>query len=148
VRREREVQGLVVIGAMLVVGAVWATAPVGRYTVAADTVKDEVTGLIWQRAVPASWYTWAEAGVYCQNLSLGGMSDWRLPTKKELESIVDRRATDPAIDSAVFPNTPSEFFWSSTLYAGNSSYKWYVSFPAGRSFVDIVQGAYRVRCVR
>ena len=66
-----------------------------HFTAATDSVKDEVTGLVWERAVPATLYLWADAVPYCQGLSLPGFSTgWRLPSVKELASIVDsgRRA--------------------------------------------------------
>jgi hypothetical protein len=53
-----------------------------------------------------------------------GYNDWRLPNKNELESLVERRCHDPAINAAYFPNVfpdGSVFlqqFWSSSPYTG------------------------------
>ncbi len=60
-----------------------------HFTVAADTVLDTRTGLMWQRAVPVERFTWVEAKAYAKGLRLGGYEDWRLPTKEELLSLPD-----------------------------------------------------------
>ena len=127
-----------------------AAAPPGRFVVnaAAGTVLDTTTTLTWQRAVSGT-YDWAQATAYCQGLNLGGFSTgWRLPTKKELETLVDFRAVNPSIDVTAFPSTPAAAFWTSTLFAGSLSRAWYVSFDTGSSGSFDVPAAYGVRCVR
>jgi hypothetical protein len=122
---------------------VHADAPVGRFTVNGDgTVRDNMTQLVWQQAASASAYTWVDAQSYC-------VAPWRLPTIRELLSIVDFRQTAPAIDRTAFPNTPAQSgFWSSSPYADGSSPAWGVSFSHGISFPARVDGGYSVRCVR
>lgn len=140
---------LVVSAVGLIASSLWAAAPTGRYTLAVDTVKDNKTALTWQRAVPSSTYTHTNAASYCQGLSLGGFSSgWRLPTKKELETLVDRRVTNPSIDSTAFPSTPLEEFWTSTPSAGSPGSVWYVNFDDGDSYYHVTTHTGRVRCVR
>jgi hypothetical protein len=134
--------------ASLAGAAAWAAAPVGRYTLGDETVTDNVNGLVWQRAVDPSTYTWAAARTYCEGLTLAGSSDWRLPTITELESLVDRRRSSPSLDTAAFPNTPSAAFWSSTAYAGSSTDAWVVFFSTGYASFVGPDGTNRVRCVR
>ena len=43
--------------------------------------------------------------------TLCGASDWRLPSRKELLSLVHYGSSTPAIDSARFPNTTANYFW-------------------------------------
>ena len=83
-----------------------------HYTLNADglTVQDHVTGLIWQHSPDANGdgridaddkFTLAEAEQYAEMLNVqgfGGYSDWRLPTLKELYSLIDFRGTDPSGD--------------------------------------------------
>ena len=63
--------------------------------------------------------------------TFAGQTDWRLPNKNELESLVERRCYDPAINARFFPNTPSNWFWSSSPYAGYSDDAWGVNFNNG-----------------
>jgi hypothetical protein len=113
------------------------------------TITDGVTGLMWQQTVSATTYTWAAALAYCPTLTLGGHSDWRLPTVVEVASILDDgQETAPLINATVFPSTPSGIFWSSSLLAGSSSNAWVVSFTFGFTDTYGVTGANNVRCVR
>jgi hypothetical protein len=86
--------------------------------------------------------TWQQAKDYAANLDDG----WRLPTRAELLTLVDDTRHGPAC--AVFPDCPSDWFWTSTPWAGSSSYAWYVNFNRGHaSFYDVGYFS-RVRCVR
>jgi ankyrin repeat protein len=46
---------------------------------------------------------------------------WRLPKEREIVNLVDRKSSNPAIDSTVFPSTPQSWFWSGTTYAEDPS---------------------------
>jgi hypothetical protein len=115
----------------------------GRFTIGADTVFDTVTGLTWQRAT-AGPYSWNAATSYCAGLSLGGIAagGWRLPRKLELESIVDLRAVNSAIDQTAFPNTPLTDFWASSP---SERHRWFVNFASGSS--QRADTSASVRCV-
>ena len=63
--------------------------------------------------------------------ALCGYTDWRLPEKQELHSIVNYGKVGPAIDSAYFPNTVSSYYWSSSPVARNINHAWMVDFYAG-----------------
>ena len=58
------------------------------------TVTDLVTGLMWQ-ADPGSKKTYAEAAAGAAKCRTGGYDDWRLPTIKELYSLIQFSGTDP-----------------------------------------------------
>lgn len=113
------------------------------------TVTDLATGLTWQQheglILPMSNDGPAEA--YCQGLSLAG-GGWRLPTVKELLSIVDNRVYDPAIDGDVFPNTRTSSYWSATTDAHYSGAAWRVNFYHGYVVSHNKSYTYYVRCVR
>jgi hypothetical protein len=117
------------------------------------TVTDNATGLIWQKEDDNNTYTWSSDGVvteasdYCTTLDLGGSTSWRLPTIEELVSILDIGRYSPAIDT-VYTNTNSSSYWSSTTYAPDVSYAWFVGFSnGGGRAVDKTANRY-VCCVR
>ncbi len=126
-----------------------ANAPPGRYSIANGTVTDTATKLVWQQAVDPGTYTWAGAKSYCAGLSLAG-GGWRVPSMKELMTLVDFSVgpPGPTIDAAAFPNTPADYFWSSSPLAGQSSYAWLVFFSIGGTGYNGVTYTLRVRCVR
>ncbi|MBT3291798.1 MAG: DUF1566 domain-containing protein [Victivallales bacterium] len=67
-------------------------------------VMDRATGLAWTRKDSGKGMTWEEALAYAENLTLGGHSDWRLPTAKELQSLVDySRSPDTTKSAAIDP---------------------------------------------
>jgi hypothetical protein len=122
--------------------------PTERFKVLDDQfVRDTLTKLVWQRQASTTTMTWATAKTYCSN------SGFRLPTVKELLSIVDLtvRTVDspgPIIDQAAFPNTPSEAFWTSSPSARISSDAWNVNFSDGWAGTFRMGNDYRVRCIR
>ena len=115
-----------------------------------DTVVDLATGLTWQRALASGAYTWAAANAYCSGLSLGGagVGRWRLPRKLEVESLVVRGSSRPAVDTTAFPNTPaSAYYWSSSANLGASGTAWNVYVGSGSTYGDTTSATYSVRCV-
>lgn len=101
-----------------------------HYTLSSDglTVKDEVTGLTWQKSYDNSTFYWGATQKVVDKLnhqSYGGYNDWRVPTIKELYSLWNVSVGWPYIDTDYFTiNYSSEeelshaIFWSSTKYTG------------------------------
>lgn len=52
-----------------------------------ETITDEVTGLMWQQDMGTKM-TYVEAAEAAENSTLGGFDDWRIPTIKELYSLI------------------------------------------------------------
>jgi hypothetical protein len=114
----------------------------------AGTVIDQATGLMWTQATVATDKTWAEAVKAAAAVDLGGFTDWRLPTRKELLTLVDDTRFNPAINTDLFQCDPSRY-WSSTVDAESpSDYAWYVLFDDGCSFLSYQDSQARVRAVR
>ena len=66
----------------------------GRFVKYANgTVTDTTTGLMWAAKDNGEDISWHDAKRYCENLTLGGYSNWRLPTQNELESLYKARVT-------------------------------------------------------
>ena len=79
--------------------------------------------------------------------ALCGYTDWRLPTKEELQGILASSGS-PRIDTTWFPNTQAFAYWSSSPYVGFSSYAWLVYFLNGFVDYDNRYGNFHVRLVR
>lgn len=61
------------------------------------TIFDINTNLLWQKSSPDKVLAWQKAKEYCESLTLAGYNDWRLPTREELEYLINRKYC-PAID--------------------------------------------------
>ncbi|MCC6696143.1 MAG: DUF1566 domain-containing protein [Candidatus Hydrogenedentes bacterium] len=106
------------------------------------TVADLNTGLMWQRD-PGDKVTWDAAVSGAQALNLAGYTDWRLPSIKELYSLIQFSGTDPilhpgAAGQALVPFVDTNYFvfrygdpshnersidaqyWSSTQYVSTT----------------------------
>ena len=107
------------------------------------TVTDTNTDLMWQQCnYGQSWSppectgdvatrSWDQALAYVQELNTThylGYEDWRLPTRNELQSIVNYSIYFPA---TTFPNTVVSDYWSSTISAYASDNAWGVHFYSG-----------------
>jgi hypothetical protein len=114
--------------------------PDPRFTDNGDgTVTDHLTGLMWSKDANANGtMTWNDAIDYANNLSLGSggcgtyYTDWRVPNKLELESLLDLGEYSPTLpDGHPFSNVQSESndssYWSSTTRASWSDHAWFVS---------------------
>lgn len=115
-------------------------------------VTDNKTGLQWQddyseNGGDIKHAKWTDAIAYCEDLTLGGHSDWRLPNKKELLSIVDYGRHNPSIDT-VFTHTSSNDYWSSTTHADYTDGAWVVYFRNGNTGGYYKSRDHYIRCVR
>ncbi|CAA6806012.1 MAG: Unknown protein [uncultured Sulfurovum sp.] len=124
-------------------------------------VTDKVTKLMWQDN-NNTLLKWEQADEYCDNSTLGGFNDWRLPTTSELDTIVAYYPTDtfstthPVLLDDIFEqrgtSTPKTKYWSSFKYQGvqNTNRAWYVDFTSGNhgDSTGNREGAYHVRCTR
>ncbi len=111
-----------------------------------NTITDKASGLMWQKGEGIS-KTWASALSYCEGLTLGELSDWRVPTPKELETLVDYSLNNPAIDTNYFTCTCSNY-WSSTTHATHLASAWTVNFRDGGIGTGGKDVSLCARCVR
>jgi hypothetical protein len=119
-------------------GVAW---PIPRFTDNGDqTVTDNLTGLMWAKDanLASGSNDWLVAINYANSLSLGNAgcgssyTDWRLPNRFELESLLDLGNYNPALPSGhPFLNVQNHYYWTSTTYAPSSEYAWFVLMSSG-----------------
>lgn len=112
------------------------------------TVTDTSSGLMWEQAGSSNEMTWEQALAYSEALNCGGYTDWRLPTIKELQSLVDYSRYNPAIDTACFPKAVVSRYWSSTTDPVSTSSAWCIHFNDGGDDSYDKLGNANVRAVR
>jgi hypothetical protein len=118
-------------------------------TITAETATDAATGLAWQRAIDPAPISFAEAEERCASLVLGRADDFRVPSMKELQTLVHERSSGPLLlDDPLFPNAPEELVWSSSLLASDPARGWLVRFSDGYSLDATLETPGVVRCVR
>lgn len=122
-----------------------------------NCVRDNKTGLVWEVRQESGMhhkkaaYTWKESQQFAQRVNekgLCGSSDWRLPSKDELLSIVDKQRNSPKINTNYFPNTQNGFYWSSSPYEQHENGAWLVYFNLGSEFAGNKKIIYHARMVR
>ena len=83
--------GAVAIGVLAsIIGARSKSIREREETIARDTWIDPTTGLMWARRDSGANTTFSQARAFCQNLTAGGFSDWRVPGIDELESLCNK----------------------------------------------------------
>ena len=134
------------------------STPDARFDIQNEVVIDKMTGLMWKRCSEGQrWEQNAckgKANTFTFEIAQkiasrdAGYSDWRIPTISELDTIVELACYQPAINKKTFPNTPNEWFWSSSPLAYLSGYAWPMHFEFGIDYTSLQTGEYRVRLVR
>jgi len=89
----------------------------------AAVVVDSVTGLMWQRG-DGGEMTIENARIYADTCTLGGFTDWRLPTLLESYSILNHQNVNPSLDLTVFQSTLAEYWWTSDRQFNDSTKIW------------------------
>ena len=107
---------------------------------------DPVTGMEWQRESPGRM-SWHQAQSYARSLALAGRSDWRLPSVRELESLLDRTKYRPEMRPEI-PFRDTRSYWSSTTFGSHRSNAWIVMFDGAYVLSYYKTNAYHVRCLR
>jgi hypothetical protein len=153
-----------------------------RSSVDGETLTDSVTGLMWQATIPTAapgcasgqampstdqansdgTCTFSEAKSYCDALTVGGHDDWRMPTKIEMESVVDFSVVRnmgtgfatavnfnaESLEPGIRVNNMNVFgYWTSSPCLGPEGGAW--TLEAGLGLARCSSGgALNVRCVR
>lgn len=115
------------------------------------TITDLSTGLMWQTSDSGVGVDWEEALNYAESLVLADYDDWRLPSVKELQSIVDYEclaqetsilALNIMFEASDIIDLNGEmqypYYWSSTthLEGDNASYAAYIAFGEAQGVMN------------
>ena len=122
-----------------------------RFTLVFDgsAVEDKQTGLVWEQEPDRFHGTWTEAAAHCREKVVGSQSGWRIPTVKELSTLMDSSQRDPALPTGhPFSNIKSAIYWTGTPSATDDMVAWHVSFFTGEAVTDQKSQTRRVWCVR
>ncbi len=87
------------------------------------TTLDTVTGLLWQ-TIDGGEMSIENARLYCDTLTLGGYTDWRLPNPHEAFSILNHQNNNPAVDVNFFTKTAAEYWWTSLNQSNDNTKIW------------------------
>jgi formylglycine-generating enzyme required for sulfatase activity len=100
--------------------------------------KDSKTGLLWTVEDNGNDLSWNQANNYCESLTLGGHTDWRLPTIDELEGLYDGKLSKQYKASGPIDLTGASV-WSGTRNATGDA--WSFNFGFGGKSVAPTGGA-------
>ncbi len=110
------------------------------------TAIDKRTGLVWFRCNlgeffhdgecrgVASRVGWTQAQSEASKATIAGYSDWRIPTVKELRSLVEKECVNPSINTYIFPSVQTEVYWTVEDNFFNPYLGWGVYFFNGTDF--------------
>lgn len=105
-----------------------------------NLIQDQATGLYWPRQLDIFQFplAWEEALQTVQDLNQQaylGRTDWRLPNRRELRSLISHSHSKPALEPGhPFQGLQQTWYWTSTSSAMYPAYAWYLHFAGGRMF--------------
>lgn len=139
-----------------------ATTLTENFVVLVDQVSDTKTKLTWQRcAYGQQWnistnacdgdpvrVNWQNALTIAEQFNTTEVNQWRLPNIKELATIVEKQCVSPAINITLFPNTPSETYWTGSTTVNAFDKAWAIAFYNGRNSKKLKSSDNYIRLVK
>ncbi len=125
-----------------------------RFQVNADIVTDRSSGLLWHRNASLAEFplTWIEALDFVKGMNERceqGFSDWRLPNRRELFSLLSHETVNPALPQRhPFRDVFNGYYWSSSTCARLPRQAWYAHLGGARLFKGMKHGSYMLWPVR
>jgi hypothetical protein len=116
-----------------------------------EAVRDNETGLVWERSPATSTENWESARFACVNKNVGGRTGWRSPSIIELASLNDPSVSPggPTLPSGhPFTNVFGAVYWSATTNAASPVSAWFMNFFLGIAFAGTKTDSFLVWCVR
>ena len=116
---------------------------------AKDVVYDSTTSLLWQDASinKKAVVTYTEAKNYCKFLQIDKYENFRLPTLKELQTLINYKNYKPAILDG-FNFVESTTYWTTTPFADSDDEYWIIDFEKGARNAKSMYYDRHFRCVQ
>ncbi len=114
-------------------------------------VVDKINNLLWQdsKANIIMLGSQDQAIKYCKNLTDGGYTNWRLPTKGEYKNIADKKRTDEVMINRAFKYVIQEGYWtSSRTWQSFNRYGYYFFVKSGTVYYENKTYSKFFRCVK
>jgi hypothetical protein len=113
-------------------------------------VRDNETGLVWEKTLETAEMSWTEARAACADRDVGGRKGWRLPSISELASLVDPSIrSGPALPlDHPFTNVLTDVYWSATSVTDNPKNAWLVFFDTAKATFAVKTITFHFWCVR
>ena len=130
------------------------------------TISDELTSLTWEvkegsdgtpnlsnPTDPDNSYSWDDLNGFILLLNAtnyGGFTDWRIPTVKELETILDLSIAEPGptINNTLFPNCKAGSYWTADTDIDNPAMAWAIDFSNSLDRISAKTDTFSIRAVR
>lgn len=93
-------------------------------------ILDNVTGLQWQKN-DAGEMSYEQAIIYADTCTLGGFTDWRLPSPLEAYSIVIFNRNKPPLDITAFSTSTAEYWWTNSVQYNDATKVWVTNAGGG-----------------
>lgn len=124
------------------------------------TVTDTKTNLMWKTCIEGLYgpncqqgypykSKWRDSFNIAKQSTFATYTDWRIPSKEELNSLVETACNSPAINQDVFLGNNNLFVWTNKQYITRRYYfAWGVDFTSGENYTDFQVANNYVRLVR
>lgn len=112
-------------------------------------ILDRETGLVWERTIGSSTFTFFNAATHCNTKTVGGRKGWRVPSIWELGTLVDDSNASPALPTGhPFLSVPTSnpIFWANVPNGGDGT--WSLNLNTGSMGYYNWNSAGYVWCVR
>jgi len=140
----------ILLPALCWTGSAFADEATSRFVLQFDgeAVKDQKTGLIWEREPDYVFDVWDKSVARCATKTVGGQKGWRAPSIEEIKTLVDSEQQDPSLPQGhPFRNIRSGIYWTATPHPTDDIVAWQQSFFSGQAVTDQKSGTRRLWCV-
>lgn len=132
----------------LLILSILSTLSFAEFIKSENIVIDKKQNLMWQDNIEATYTEEISMGnVYCDELVLNGYIDWRLPSIKELQSLIDQTGKSNYLEKT-FQFFENGKYWSTTPNVLKNRNYWYIDFKRGKVANEEKTTLNHIRCVR